>query len=759
MLEAIATTVCAKIKDAVGGRQSSGIENEWLGAEEFYQGYDDANRSEFSGAGRTVTAESAPKAATGSTVFPNITQPYVDAAAARVGDMLLPTDDRNFTIEPTPVPDLFAGLEQAIRANQPQPAAAPITQPGAEAQGMGVPGMPQPAQQQVPQQPGEEPKVSVDGVVMAVAQAKEKFEADKLAAKNAAEKAQEQVDDWLAECQYHAEVRKVIDDAAKLGSGVLKGPVPVKRRATAWARNPVSGVYEMQVVEEIKPASLRVDPWDLFPDPACGESIHSGDYVAERDRITGKCLKDMHGLPGYFDDAIAQCMKDGPARATDTDGKRNLMSDQHADKSQYTVWYFHGSLRADELRAAGMDLSEFGDDIEDEQTFPAMVTLVNERVIRLSLNPLSDGQFPYDVIPWKRRPGMPWGVGVAHQMRTPQRIVVAASRNLMDNAGLAAGPQLVALNGVEPANGTWEIRPLKFWKQNDDVQPGTNSSPLQSVVIPMLQNELMAIIQFGMKLAEDVTGLPMLLQGQQGSAPDTVGGLTILNNNANSVMRRLARLFDSSITEPHIRRYYTWLMEHSEDDEAKGDFNIVARGSSALVERDMQAQQLVQILQMSLNPAFGLNPQKVAEELLKSYRFNPSTFQYTDEEKQQMAQQQAPEDPRITSEKMRAENAMAILKAKQEFDAAEADKDRQFEQFMARLMADIDAQMVEREQAGDQTISLADIKAMLAATTMKLQQQRELSYLTAGVGKATPQVATPPTEPAGQAEAGHAYEA
>ena len=27
-----------------------------------------------------------------------------------------------------------------------------------------------------------------------------------------------------------------------------------------------------------------------------------------------------------------------------------------------------------------------------------------------------------------------------------------------------------------------------------------------------------------MKLAEDATGLPMLLQGQQGTAPDTVGG-------------------------------------------------------------------------------------------------------------------------------------------------------------------------------------------------------------------------------------------
>lgn len=763
----IATTTLAKLKDTVAARSSSGIESEWTGDDEFYEGFDDANRGEFSGSRKSAPTDGTPVAATGSTVFPNITQPYVDAAAARVGDMLLPTDDRNFGIEPTPIPDLFAGLEQAIAANQPKPAAAPIPEPNVQAQGMGVPGMPQPAQQQVPQQPGAEPQVDVGGVVMAVTQAKARFDAMKAEAKRAADKAQEQIDDWLTECQYHAEMRKVIDDAARLGSGVIKGPVPVKSRATAWAKNPVSGVYEMQVIEDIVPASFRVDPWDLFPDPACGESIHRGDFVFERDRMTRKCLEDLKGLPGYLDDEIDQCLKEGPKRAASNTDGRSLESDTHASKSQFVVWYYHGTLTADELRCAGLDEDDgLPNEAEGHEAFPAIITLVNDRVIRASLNPMDDGQFPYDVIPWKRRAGMPWGMGVSRQMRTPQRIVVAATRNLMDNAGLAAGPQLVLLSGVEPANGKMEIRPLKLWKQNEDAAPGAATSPLQSVVIPMLQNELMAIIQFGMKMAEDVTGLPALLQGQQGAAPETVGGMTILNNNANSVMRRLARLFDSSITEPHIRRYYTWLMQYSENDEAKGDCRVVARGSTALVERDIQGQEMLQLVQLSLNPAFELSPARTMREFLKTRRFDPDTFTLTDEEKQQMAQQQAPEDPRITAEKMRAEHAMAMLQAKQAFDAEQADKDRAFEEFMAKLTADLGAQLDERSMAGEHTISMESIKAMIAATSMKLQtereklaQQRDLSYLTAGVSRATPQVSTPPTEPAGQAEVGMAYQA
>jgi hypothetical protein len=73
-------------------------------------------------------------------------------------------------------------------------------------------------------------------------------------------------------------------------------------------------------------------------------------------------------------------------------------------------------------------------------------------------------------------------------------------------------------------------------------------------------------------MMEDSTGLPMLLQGQLGKAPDTVGGMTMLNNNASAVLRRLARTFDDCVTEPHIRRYYAWLLQYGEDDE-KGDFS------------------------------------------------------------------------------------------------------------------------------------------------------------------------------------------
>lgn len=741
ILNALGQAVAAKRREAAAARQASGIEDEWQGDEEFYQGYDDANRHEFTNTATKPSASGASSEPTprrrGSTVFPNITQPYVDAASARVGDMLLPTDDRNFAIEATPVPDIFEDFEEQVTPEV--PAAMPQS-PMAQA----VAGA-------LPQQATPQPMVQLPGgEAMPLDQAKAAFDRMKAAAAKSAEKAQTRIDDWLSECQYHAEVRKVIDDASKLGSGVIKGPVPVMRKARQWRKGD-DGVSMLVMVEEIKPGSRRIDPWNLFPDGACGENIHDGAHIFERDFITSKRLEELKDDPKYIASQIDLCLGEGPRTASAGDARDS--GTVRSTKGQFEIWYMHGSITTDELIAAGCDC---GPEEGRRDSYPAMLTMVNDRVIHAALNPLDSGDFPYDIIPWKRRPGMPWGMGVARQMRTPQRIVVAATRNMMDNAGLGAGPQIIVRRGVVPQDGKMEIYPLKVWIEGTD-SDGQAGAPFLTAVIPMLQVELMAIIQFGMKLAEDVTGLPMLLQGQQGKAPDTVGGMTILNNNANSVLRRIARLFDSSITEPHIRRYYTWLMEYGDDGSEKGDFQIIARGSTALVERDIQSQEMVNVVQMTLNPIFKKNPAKAMDEYLKSRRFDPAAFDYTEEELKALAAQTPPEDPRVTAAKIMAEargnETVARTQVRMEelnIDQHNADMDRALEHWQTEIDATIEAAKLD----GGKAMNQDQIKAKLAETNAKLMTQMRLAMRPQG----GPQMLTPPVEPTGRAAPGMAYQ-
>lgn len=753
ILSALGLSLASKRQDAISGRASTGIETEWQGDEEFYQGYDDANRHEFvntaskpteNGTSSKVSDPNEQEAA-GSTVFPNITQPYVDAVSARVGDMLLPTDDRNYALRATPIPELvFPG-------QAPAEPAAPVAPPQAMPAMPGAPGAEQP--------PAPPVKTEMQLAVEAFA----KLKAD---AARRAKKAENHIDDWLQEAQYHAEMRKAIDDAAKLGSGVIKGPVPVKRRVNVWTKNEETGESALVLKEEIKPASFRVDPWNLFPDPACGESIHNGSYIWERDFLTAKKLEDLKGLPGYIDSQIDKCLAEGPGHSKQADSR--VQTQNQSTKDQFEIWYYTGTVLTEELIAAGCDC---GDEEGRKRSYPAIMTMVNDHVIRASLNPLDSGEFPYDVIPWKRRPGMPWGMGLGRQMRTPQRIVVGAARALMNNAGMASGPQLVIRRTVKPENGIWEVVALKMWIEEDDAT-NTATDPVKAVTIPMLIPELTSIIQLGMKMAEDVTGMPMLMQGQQGKAPDTVGGMTILNNNANAVLRRIARLFDSCITEPHIRRYYAWLMQWGEDKDEKGDFQIVARGSTALVERDIQNQEMVNILQLCANPIYKKNPAKAMDEYLKSRRFDPEAFDYTEEELKAMAEQKPPEDPRITAAKITAEAAVkreelesqqaadhAAAQARlemqrQRFEAAEADKDRALQQ----MVLDIDQQLQTAKLTSDERRDLEKQKVLLASLTLKLQTQRDLSLAGHTVSLAQGrQAVKPAVEPAGKAQTGQAF--
>jgi hypothetical protein len=605
-LDALGLSLAETRSKAIDGRQTSGIEDEWLEDEEYYEGIDDANRGE-SNAMRSKPAGQAqlePDEPVGSTVFFNITRPYVDAGAARIGDMLLPTDDKGWAIETTPIPELAEIAEGKMpSAMQAQMQADPRLQ-------------------------------TQDAMQAQTIEIQKEAELMLEQSKEAAEKAEKRIEDWHVEGQYNAEMRQVIEDSSKIGTGVLKGPIPEKKQSIMY----MDGAIEMQ--EKLQPVSRRVSAWNCFPDPGCGGDIHKGEYHWERDEISSRELQDLIGVPGYIEEQIRKVLIEKPHEAIkdfSAEFNENNGIIRRSEVNLYEIWYYYGRLSHEDMEAAGCCVSE-----DELETIDACVTMVNNRVIKASINYMETGEFPYDYMPWQRRTDSPWGIGIARQIRTPQRVVNGAARNLMDNAGMGGGPMAIALQGlVQPADGIWELTPRKLWLAGEDADVDDVRKAFTYIQYPMMQEDLQAIIQLGLKMAEDVTGLPMLLQGQQGNAPETLGGTQIVNNNASTVLRRIARLWDDMITSPHIRRYYRYLLQYGEDDSEKGDFQIQARGSSALVERDVQNQNILQMANIVGNPIFGIDPKKWGREYLMSQRLDPNNFEFDDEEWEGIVKQMA----------------------------------------------------------------------------------------------------------------------
>lgn len=597
-------TLLSKRSEAITGRANSGIEDEWTEDEEHYQGIDDANRAYqnanqlFRGRKAALTGNApATNGPSRSVVFLNITRPYTDAASARVADMLLPTDDRAWEIKATPLPKLSPALLQKLSDSM--------------------------------------------GGMYSPQKMREFVEAQLANAQESAANMQKAIEDPLVESNWHGEVRQVIEDAARIGSGVLKGPFPIQRTQRLVTKDPITQTTSVVRMDSIQPGSKRIDPWNFFPDAACGENLHNGSYTWEREFIGKRQIKAMLSDDSYDRTELLAALREGPART-----RQGTEAVYRASEDEYEMWIFYGHCAGDQLRTVGVELDE-----GDEDRVPTMAVLINDRLVKATQSPVENGEFPYDILAWQRRPGMPWGMGVARQIRTSQRMLNGGTRAMMDNSGLSASPQIVIGNGITPEDGKFAISPGKVWRANADADAPDVRAAFSAFVVPSVQNELMNIINFCLKMAEETTGMPAMLQGIRGDAPNTLGGMQMQNNNATSVLRRLAKRFDDYVTRPHIQRYFDWMMSYSDDESIKGDFEIDVRASSALVERDAQQQFLMSLLQVAANPVYELDPAKLAAELCKGQRLDPKNFQLDDQQKAQR-QQVAPDPVAVAKAKL-----------------------------------------------------------------------------------------------------------
>lgn len=751
-LEALGIVIAGKRDEAVRARSESGIESVWMAAEEAYLCMDEANRSDFKNAkwAKPVSMEGpltkdTPKSdETRSTAYVRMSARYVDAGASRVSEILLPINDKAFSFGPTPVPDLVAKVGDV----------APLMQEG--------------KQVYRPLAEGEQPREGmVNGMVPATVGDMAKVTMDQ--ATEAAEKAETRIYDWMVECNYPAEARKIVFDSARIGVGVLKGPYPDMSRAQAMTK--VEGGVKVSMVRKVKPVVRWVDPWNFFPAKGCGEDIHSGDYVVERDFLTERKLKELKrqknadGTEIFLADQIDKVIKEGPGKCN-AEGQNP--SHQVSDKT-YEVWYFTGTVTRRDMEAAkaiGLD-----DGQNPDEDVYAIITLVNSTVIRVNINPLDTGRFPYHVKPWSRRAGHWAGVGICEQVAMPQRMVNAATRALLNNAGLSSGVQIVIDQlKIVPADGKWVITPNKLWYTANGDTVEDVAKAFRAIEFPNQTDALMAIIQYAFKLAEEATNIPLITQGQTGpTTPDTFGATELQNNNANTFLRAQGYGFDDCITEPMVHQFYEYLLlDPSVPDDEKGDFQINARGSIAMVEKAIQEIFYVSLLGISKDPAFGVNPEKVMEEILKGKRIDARRVQYTEEEKQKMREAPPPEDPRITAAKIASETAKEVAKGrdavtirKSELDT---DRDRAYEEALTQraIVAEegkgrelgLKRELEILKMTNAAKIELDKVKAQLAETQMELAVQRELAQMTA---KAQ-QVADTDMEPVGRAEPGKAFQ-
>lgn len=658
-------------------RSNSGVEERWRRNKGLYDGDADLRRDDVFEETLKIGPPKRKNAANRSRIVINIVRPKVDQAIARMCEILLPVDDRNWGIKPTPLPE---SVKKYIGDQTPT----------------------------VDPQTGQPTGLTSDQEAnILITEAKKKADAMQAA-----------IDDALTECSFNGEERAMIADGCKLGTGIILGPFPGRKSAKVWIPNP-DGTSQLIIKEEIAPQSFRADPWDVWFDPSCGCDHQRGEGFFWRKYVTRKELRQLAKVPGYMKDCIREVLGQKPNRVRVAEGR--VGRSESSDES-YEMWIYYGDIEPEDVQALSAEANDM-DPLTDFTT--GMVVMVNDKIIGVAEGWIPDGSLPCDVWNWRKSDDSPHGYGLPDELEHQQRAVNAAWRQVMDNARASMGGQIVLKKGkIVPQDGNYSIEPLKVWLAGDDIEDVRGA--MATFEFNSHLQELLAIADAAMKFADQETNMPQMLGGERGTAPETVGGMVMLQSNALTVPRLRVKLFDDGVTRPHIRRYYDYMMATSERTDIKGDFEVDARGVSALLERDIANQAAINLANITSNPRYApfVKPEKELEIILKAFKVDPADIMLNEQEMEQQrqaaAQQQAPQDPRIIAAQTQLQIKQMDLEDKQAQREFEAQRNQAEIQFR---MQSLQYNAMREQSEADQAVVDAQLQRELAIAKMEQDGQ------------------------------------
>ena len=582
-----------------------------------------------------------------SRVFVKITRAKTHSWEARIGDMLFPTDDKNWCVKSTPVPELSGEAQDAVTQRDRLIAQANSQQDTGDTI----------AAHATAQQAD------------AFAQQASQMRAEVEEAKKRAGLMEKQIEDQLTESRYVARCRQGIHDACKLGSMIMKGPVVGNRMRRRWKQvqgNNGQSLYVIGNEPSPHPEFLRVDPWAFFPDMSA-RTIEEAEFTFERYLMTESQLRALARQPGFDRDAIAELLQGKPNEGVPTylTQLREITGISPIMDPRYQVWEYHGTLEHHEwvaiLQARGdMErLQEVADNPLEE--YRVILWFCQGQLIKFGEHPLETGEGLYSVFCFEEDDSSIFGFGVPYLLRDSQAAVNGAWRMSMDNAGLSVGPQTVVdKTQVEPQNGVWDLEPRKIWTRIKTGMQG-QSPAFETFNIANNQGELVNIIKLALEFADEETSMPKVAQGEVGAHNQgTASGTSMLLNSANVVFRRVVKCFDDNMTVRNITRLYDWNMQFNPNDAIKGDMEVDARGSSVLLVRELQAQNLMQIIsQWSGHPVLGqlLKVAPAARKTVQALMIAHEDIIKDDDQLKQEADEAAQQEPQPTEWDMRLQIA------------------------------------------------------------------------------------------------------
>lgn len=515
----------------------------------------------------------------GSEIYMNVTEVKCRAAESWLRDILLDQGTPPWDIQPTPIPDLSPTQTQEIQDIY----AAEVLKIVEESR----------------QAPSKEEMAQIKEMVSQDYRFKILQDAQ-----NRADRMKIKIEDQFAQGGWAESFNDFITDLTTYPAAFIKGPIVRRQRALGWKIE--GGRTIVDPIERLAPEYERVDPFRIYPEP--GISTIEEGYLFEHHPMTRMELSDLIGVPGYDEDAIRKLLDNGAGQSWISEDVELLKDEQERKFYSYTrptdifdALEFWGKVSGKMLLEWGMTEDEIPDAARE---YDANVWVIGNYVIKAVLNYDPLGQKPYTKSSFIKTPGAFWGKGIPEIIEDIQNVCNAAARALVNNMGIASGPQVeVNLERIPPNEDITQMHPWKIWQVTND--PVGSSAPAVRFTQPEDNaNTLMGVYEKFSRLADDHSGIPAYLYGNtdvQG-AGRTSSGLSMLMGAAGKGIRQVVGHIDADVIKPIVQRQFVYNMRYDEDESIKGDAQVLARGAINLAVKETVNVRRIEFLNATANP-------------------------------------------------------------------------------------------------------------------------------------------------------------
>lgn len=421
----------------------------------------------------------------------------------------------------------------------------------------------------------------------------------------AASKMQDTIKDQLYEAGLQRHGRRMIDDATRIGVGILRGPFMQYKRKVKVRQVNGSPEPQVEMVSMTVPGLDYVNPYMFWYDMAPCLSKSRKTFEAELyDRARLMELKKYpETIHSAIDELLAEKDPSIPAALSASINRRNqALGLIEPLTGRWAVIRTYMAIEAEKLRdIAGIEWPH-------EDVMPLIEMLwCNGKCLKWKLAELDCSyRLPYYAFTPFPLDDTIFGASVSYLARTSQSNLDGAWRATLTNAALSSGPQLFMKKGAfSPQDGAWRTLGPKIWDWTDE-GVGDIRAAMQSLLLTSNVQENLELTKQCLDFMDQDTLLSQILQGNITEASQgPAAALVQLINLSTIIQRTLAARADDGVWQPLAEAWGLWNSLYNPDPSIKGDFNYKGIASTALVSRDVQTQHLQVLTQMSADPRFA----------------------------------------------------------------------------------------------------------------------------------------------------------